>query len=142
VTVEDVPVMSYPRKNVEIIITGIEDQLNQHLIKLVGFGFPAETRRHFREEVEAWLDRIQTLRLKPRHRPGSFKFYYDLLFDYPFGGVELQNVTSMMQLISRRYPGIQPTKEPEQMVEWLREFHTNLARRLSAGKPVLDIIPE
>jgi hypothetical protein len=142
VTVEDIPVMSYPRKNVEIIITGLEDQLNQHLVKLVGFEFPQETRQHFHAETEAWLDRIQTLRLKPRHRPGSFKFYYDLLFDYPFGGVELQNVNGMMELISRRYPGVRPTKTPEEMVAWLREFHTTLARRLSAGQSVLDMVPE
>ena len=142
VSVEDIPVMSYPRKSVEIIITGLEDPLNQHLVKLVAFDFPQETRQHFRTETEAWLDRIQTLRLKPRHRPGSFKFYYDLLFDYPFGGIELQNVTGMMELISRRYPGVQPTKTPEAMVEWLRDFHTKLAQRLSAGKWVLDLIPE
>lgn len=141
-TIEDFPVMSYPRKSVEIIITGLEDPLNQHLTKLGGFDFAAETRRHFREEVEAWLDRIQILRLKPRHRPGSFKFYYDLLFDYPFGGVELQNVTAMMELISRRYPGVRATKTPEEVVEWLREFHTKLAQRLSAGQQVLDLIPE
>ena len=141
-TLEDIPVMSYPRKNVEIIITGLEDPLNQHLAKLVAFEFPQETRQHFRAETEGWLDRIQTLRLKPRHRPGSFKFYYDLLYDYPFGGVELRNVTGMMELISRRYPGVRATKKPEEMVEWLRDFHTRLAHRLSEGRPVLDLIPE
>ena len=141
-TLDDIPVMSYPRKSVEIIITGLEDPLNQHLVKLVGFDFPQETRQHFRSETEAWLDRIQTLRLKPRHRPGSFKFYYDLLYDYPFGGIELRNVIGMMELISRRYPGVRATKKPEEMVEWLREFHTVLAQRLSEGRPVLDLIPE
>ena len=103
--VEEILEMSYPRRVVETIINGLQDLLNQHLIRLVGFEFSPELREHFREESEAWLDRIQRLRLKPHNRPGRFKFYYDLLFDYPFGGVEVENMQSMMDFIARRYPG-------------------------------------
>jgi len=84
--------MAYPRKYVENIIIGLEDPLNEHLVKLVGFDFPTEQRGHFRREVRTWLAKIQRLRMKPDSRTGSFKFYYDLLFDYPFGGVEVQNM--------------------------------------------------
>jgi hypothetical protein len=133
--------MSYPKRVVETIINGLQDPLNQHLIKLVGFDFPPELRRHFYQECEARLDRIQRLRLKPNNRPGSFKLYYDLLFDYPFGGVEIENMRGMMDFIVRRYPGVRPTKTPQQMVAWLREFHTALAERLSTRQPVLDMIP-
>src|SRR6516162_11133118 len=78
--------MAYPRKYVENIIIGLEDPLNEHLVKLVGFDFPTEARAHFWREVRSWLAKIQRLRMKPDSRTGSFKFYYDLLFDYPFGG--------------------------------------------------------
>ena len=105
------------------------------------FEFTPELRQHFQAECEARLDRIQRLRLKPNHRPGTFKFYYDLLFDYPFGGVEVENMQSMMDFITRRYPGVRPTKTPQEMVEWLREFHTALAQCLSDKRPVLDMIP-
>ena len=64
--------------------------------KLAGFDFPPETREHFRRELKAWLGRIQRLRMKPNNRTGSFKFYFDLLFDYPFGGVEIENMRSIM----------------------------------------------
>jgi hypothetical protein len=138
---EEILEMSYPRRVAEDIINGLQDRLNQHLIKLVGFDFPSELRRHFYHECEAWLDRMQRLRLKPANRPGSFKFYYDLLYDYPFGGVEIENMRGMMDFIARRYPGIRPTKTPEQMVAWLRAFHTELAERLSHGQPVLDMVP-
>jgi hypothetical protein len=133
--------MSYPKRVAENIVNGLQDPLNQHLIKLVGFNFPPELHRHFRQECEAWLDRIQRLRLKPNNRPGSFKFYYDLLFDYPFGGVEVENMRSMMDFIARRYPGVEPTRTPEEIVAWLRAFHTALAERLSRKEPVLDMIP-
>ena len=79
--------------------------------------------------------------MKPSNRTGSPKFYYDLLFDYPFGGVEVQNTRSIMDFIFKRYQGIQPAKAPEEVVEWLRDFHTDLAQRLSAGEAVLDMTP-
>src|SRR2546430_803244 len=96
----------YPRKYIEHIIIGLEDRLNRHLVKLVAFDFPPEQRQHLRREVRAGLDRIRRLRIKPNHRTGTFKFYYDLLFDYPFGGVEVQNMRAMMQFISSEYDGI------------------------------------
>ena len=140
-TTEEILEMSYPRRVVETIVNGLQDPLNQHLIKLVGFEFGPELREHFRQECEAWLDRMQRLRLKPHNRPGTFKFYFDLLYDYPFGGVEVENMQSMMDFIRRRYPGVQASKTPQQMVEWLREFHSTLAQRLHDRRPVLDLIP-
>jgi hypothetical protein len=133
--------MAYPRKYVENIIIGLEDPLNQHLVKLVGFDFPVEQRGHFRREVRTWLAKIQRLRIKPDSRTGSFKFYYDLLFDYPFGGVEIQNTRTMMDLIREEY-GLAPAKSPEELVEWLRQFHTRLADRLHRGQAVLDLVPD
>jgi hypothetical protein len=133
--------MAYPRKYVENIIIGLEDPLNEHLVKLVGFDFPAEERGHFRREVRTWLAKIQRLRLKPDSRTGSFKFYYDLLFDYPFGGVEVQNVRTMLQLIAEEY-GLEPAKSPEELVEWLQQVHSRLADRLHRGQAVLDLVPD
>lgn len=135
-------VMSFPRKLVEQIILGLYHPLNEHLVKLVGFDFPMELRLHFRRELRTWLNKIQSLRLKPNHRPASFKFYFDLLFDYPFGGVEIENMRRIMDLIADEYPGARPTKNPGEMVEWLRVFHTALAQRLHNGEDVLDLIPE
>jgi hypothetical protein len=132
--------MAYPRKYVENIIIGLEDPLNEHLVKLVGFDFPGEQRDHFRREVRTWLAKIQRLRMKPDSRTGSFKFYFDLLFDYPFGGVEVQNMRTMVELISEEY-GLRPTKSPQEMIEWLRHFHQRLADRLHNAEAVLDLVP-
>lgn len=139
---QDVLEMAYPKRYVEHIITGLEDPLNQHLVKLIGFDFAPELREHFRQQCEAWLDKIQRLRMKPNNRTGPAKFYYDLLYDYPFGGVEIQNMRSVMDFITRRYPGVRATKTPEELVDWLRSFHTTVAERLHAGHSVLDMIPD
>ena len=134
--------MAYPQKVARDIIIGMSRPINQHLIKLGGFSFSPELRRHFKHELENWLDEIQRIRLKPTTRTGSFKFYFDPLFDYPFGGIEVQNMRAMMQFVSSRYENIQPTKSPEELVAWLKEYHMELAGRLHRGEAVLDMIPE
>ena len=139
--IEEILEMAYPKRYVEQIITGLADPINEHLIKLIGFEFSPELRHHFQQELDTWLDKIQRLRMQPNNRTGTPKFYYDLLFDYPFGGVEVRNTQSMMGLISRRYEGIEPAKKPEEVAAWLQDFHAALAQRLSAGEMVLDMIP-
>ena len=140
--IAEIAEMAYPKRYVEQIITGLADPINEHLIKLVGFEFSPESRQHFRQELDTWLDKIQRLRMKPNNRTGTPKFYYDLLFDYPFGGVEVRNTRSLMDLISRHYQGIRPVKGPDEVAEWLRDFHAALAERLSAAEAVLDMIPD
>jgi hypothetical protein len=139
---DDADVMAYPQKLVEHTILNLSDPLNGHLVKLAGFDFPNELRSHFRREIRTWLRRIQRLRIKPTTRTGSFKFYFDLLFDYPFGGVEVQNMRLIMEEIAEQYGDARPTKSPEEMVAWLRDFHARLAERLHRGEDVLDMIPE
>src|SRR3974377_751815 len=133
--------MAYPKRYVEQIITGLADPLNEPLSKLGGFEFSPELRQHFRQELDTWLDKIQRLRMKLNNRTGTPKFYYDLLFDYPFGGGEVRNTRSIMNLISRHYQGIEPARTPEEVAQWLKDFHTTLAQRLGAGEAVLDMIP-
>ena len=139
---DETKVMALPRKLVEQIILGLYSPINEHLVRLVGFDFAPDLRQHFRRELRSWLRKIQALRFKLSNRTGSFKFYFDLLFDYPFGGVELRNMRLIMDEISDEYEGVRPPKDPQEMVEWLREFHTKLAERLHDGEDVLDLIPE
>ena len=58
---EETEEMSYPRKYVEQIVIGLEDPLNQYLIKLAGFDFSSEHRRQFRAAVRSWLNKLQRL---------------------------------------------------------------------------------
>ena len=133
--------MAYPQKIARDIVIGLARPINTHLIKLVGFDFPAPVRQHFKRGLRNWFNEIQAIRLKPTMRTGSFRFYFDPLFDYPFGGIELQNMRGLMELISEEYE-MRPTKTPEELAEWLKRFHTGLAERLHNGEPVLDMIPE
>ena len=127
--VDEELVMALPRKLVE------QDPINEHLIKWVGFDFPDEQRQHFRPEMKTGSRKIQRLRIEPNTRPGSQKFYFNLLFDYPFGGVEVLNARSIADQIAEDY-GLVPTKSPEEVVVWLRDFHKELAARLHDGEDV------
>jgi hypothetical protein len=55
------------------------------------------------------------------------------LFDYPFGGVEVKNTRAIMDLVREEY-NLPPTKSPEELAEWLKQFHANLAERLHHGQ--------
>ena len=134
--------MAYPQKIAIDIIIGMSRPINQHLVKLAGFRFPFQLREHFERELRNWLNEIQRIRLKPTTRTGSFKFYFDPLFDYPFGGIEVQNMGALMEFLSSEHDGIRPVETPERLVEWLRGFHTELAQRLHDGEAVLDLIPD
>ena len=131
----------FPQKLARDIIVRLARPINKRLLMLVGFDFPTEPRQHFRRELRNWFIEIQAIRLKPAMRTGSFRFYFDPLFDYPFGGVEVQNVRGLVDLITRQYDR-NATKTPEELAQWLERFHTALAERLHQGEAVLDLIPE
>jgi hypothetical protein len=76
--------MAYLQKVAKDIIIGMSRPINQHLVKLAGFDFSIPMRKHFRRELRNLLNEIQRIRLKPTTRTGSFRFYFDPLFDYPF----------------------------------------------------------
>ena len=134
--------MAYPQKVARDIIIGMARPINQQLVKLVGFELPPQLRDHFRRELRNWLNEIQRIRLKPTTRRGSFRFYFDPLFDYPFGGIEVHNMQALMEFISSEYDEIRPTRSAEELVEWLKGFHTELAQRLHEREAVLDMIPD
>jgi hypothetical protein len=98
-------------------------------MKLVGFQLPLELRQHFRQELDTWLDKIHRLLMKPNDRTGRSKFYFDLLFEFPFGAVEVRNTQSLLDLIWRRYQGTQAAPSPSDIAEWLRDII------LSGGAP-------
>lgn len=132
--------MSYNKSKAEAIITGLEDGLNAHLLKLVAFPFSDELKNHFRIEVDAWLDKIQRIRLRPNNKPGKPEFYYNILFREPFEPTPEQNVASVMQGLARRYQ-MQPTISAADAARWLQNFHERISQRLGRAETVIDMIP-
>ncbi len=67
------------------------------------------------------------------NKPGNAQFYFKLLYDEPFGGVELQNITSRLQLLRLQYARLAAGVEPEELASRLRRFHTEFARACASG---------
>lgn len=139
--------MSMSRAKAEQRVSGLEYELNDHLIKVYSFGnFSNDLHDHWRKEVRAFVNKLRVIGLKPDDSPPPAKFFFDLLFDEPFGGNEVKNVTVHFDEIRDDYAeegthAATPTKTPEQTAEWLREFHTQLADMLSKGENPIGMIP-
>jgi hypothetical protein len=133
--------MSLPKRHAEVRLIGMEPPLNQHLLKLLAFDMPSERRDYFRKEVRKWLRDIQAIRLKDSNNPGEASWYYDLLYDGPFGGVEEQNIRMTCEGIEDDYEDCltrNTTTTPE-LVERLRRFHQTLAERASQGELLVGL---
>ncbi len=63
---DDADMMAFPKKLVEHTILGLQPPLNRHLVKLVAFDFPPETRRHFRREAARHDPGVTEARWIPR----------------------------------------------------------------------------
>lgn len=123
--------MAYAKKKAESIITGLERPLNMHLIKLLCA--TAMDRGHWRMEVANWLNEIAMIRLKPSQRPANAGFYYRILFDEPFGDVEVQNATSRIDILADGGYAIRAGTDVAEVVQRLRDFHSDFAKRCAAG---------
>jgi hypothetical protein len=106
---------------VEAIILGLVDPLNQHSSNWSVSSSRLSCADIFASKLaSSWLNKIRRMRMKPSNRMGSFKFYFNHLFDYPFGGNEVPTMRAMMELISSDYDGIQPARSFTRLAQRLQ----------------------
>jgi hypothetical protein len=129
--------MAYNRPKAESIITGLEEPINQHLLKLMTVAADDKTRDHWIKELIGWFTKIERIRLKPSNKPAEPEFYFRILFDEPFGGAELMNINVMLRDLRRVY-SMRDNIEPDQIVVRLHAFHQDFAQRASSGTNVID----
>jgi hypothetical protein len=130
--------MSIRKKKAEQIVSGLEQPINLHLLKLLGCLAGPEVRQHWKRELETWLLRIAAITLKPDDTPIPAKVVYQWLYDETFGGSEQRNTEMMLRFLARDYP--RNSVDTPAIVARLRSVHEQLAQRLSQNDPGLDII--
>ncbi len=139
--------MSFTRAKAEQRVSGLEYELNDHLIKVYSFeNFRAPLRDHWRKEVRAFINKLRVIGLKPDDCPPPAEFFFNLLYEEPFEGNEAKNVTVHFDEIRDDYADegdhpITPTKTAEQTAGWLLELHTRLSQMLSKGENPHPLIP-
>lgn len=131
--------MAFRRKKAEQIVTGLERQINYHLLKLLGFEAAPETRAHWKSELDEWLSQVAVIRLKPDSKPLPAKLVYEWLFDEPFGGSEVANTSVMLDFLSRRGL-VRSDANPSAVAAALAQIHRELALRIARNDPGTDII--
>lgn len=89
--------MAFPKAVLIRRVESLEDQINQHLIKLFGLSASDETRNHWKAEVVSWFRKIGKMVVKNTNRPLTRDNYFNILFEYPFGGVVEENIESILE---------------------------------------------
>lgn len=128
-------------KKAEQIVSGLEQPINLHLLKLLGCQADPETRRHWMHELETWLPRIAAITLKPDDTPIPEKVAYQWLYDETFGGREQGNVEMMLRFLARDYP--RNEVDTPVITGRLRTIHEQLTKRIArndAGEDVIDAL--
>ncbi len=131
------PEMAYTKKKADLVITGLEKPINDHLLKLVAVTAHdvqgEDERAHWREELVNWLDEVAEIRLKPTGRPAAAQFYFSILFDEPFGGVEAANMARRLRRLQRQHYLVLPDADPAALAERVRRFHRSFAEACAHG---------
>jgi hypothetical protein len=130
--------MSVKKKKAEQIVSGLEQPINLHLLKLLGCNGTPELRRHWKHELDTWLLRIAAITLKPDDKPIPAKVAYQWLYDETFGGSEQRNVEMMLRFLARDYP--RNEVDTATIVARLRSIHEQLAQCIAQNDPGEGII--
>jgi hypothetical protein len=123
--------MSYSRRKAEAVITALEKSINDHLLKLM----VVETSdyEHWITELLEWLDEVAEIRLKPNNKPAPAAFYFRVLFDEPFGGAEMDNITRRVRRMLRQGYTLRHDVDLDVIAGHLRSFHAEFAEACSKG---------
>jgi len=98
-----------------------------HVLSLAAIR-PPDEYAHWLHEVTAWLSAIAAIRLKRSTKPAPARFYFDILFDEPFGGNEIGGVMARLQLLRHQCGNLDPGSEPERLAARLRTFQAAFAK--------------
>ncbi|CAM6054487.1 unnamed protein product [Sphagnum tenellum] len=130
--------MSVRRRKAEQIVSGLEQQINLHLLKLLGFQADKFTRQHWKRELETWLLRIAGMTLKPDDKPIPANVVYEWLYDEMFGGSEIRNVAMMLCFLGRDYQ--RNDVDVTTISNRLQSIHLQLAECIAKNDPGQEII--
>ncbi len=125
------------QNNAELIVTGLEKSINNHLLMLWTMPDSVDAS-HWLTEVLNWLDEVNEIMLKPDNRRPAAAFYFRILFDEPFGGAEVQNLTSRLRRLQRQSYKFTTNASPEDLVRRLRDFHTAFSTQCAAASVTED----
>lgn len=130
--------MSVKRKKAEQIFSGLEQEFNLHLLKLLGCDAREETRNHWKKELRTWATKLSIITLKDDDRPVPAKDVFNWMYDETFGGREVGNVEALLRFLSEDHQ--RSNTSAEEVSARLKAFHTAFAQRIAQHDPGYDLI--
>lgn len=88
--------MAHQRKRAIEIVTNYQHQIASHIVKCLYYDVSPETKKHWMAEINAWLGKINAIKLK-NGKKLSGDVYYNILFDEPLG--EITDVEGIVESI-------------------------------------------
>ena len=130
--------MAFSKKECEKKITGLEPQINIHLIKVLVFEDDINFNKHINDIVN-WLLQIQKLDFNKKNNKFSKSFYFDWLFVKPItDDSNIEYVTKTIKRDLRKYHSLKRKLSDEQVLYNLYKIHFKVASLL-ANDEILDI---
>jgi hypothetical protein len=131
------PEMLYSRKKAEALITGLEEPINEHSLKLLVVSGDQD-RAHWTKELLEWLDDVAEIRLKPDDKTAPASFYDRILFDEPFGGTDTDNIARRLRRLERQGYELRDA-DLDGVLQRLRRFHERFSEACRPGAEVEEI---
>lgn len=132
--------MAFPKKMIENRVSNLEYQINQYLLKIIGMKADNNLIQHWKTEVKTWYREIGNMVWKNTNKPLKAKIYFELLYDYPFGGVEERNINRSLEWFEEEYGMIRNGKPVDEIASILRTFHQSASEIISNSQSVSDLI--
>lgn len=92
--------MAYDKKVTIEKARNLQDQIATHLIKIIVYPY-SDSIQHWKNEVNAWLIKLQKNKLKGTGKPLSKELFYKILFDEPLG--ELSDIQDEIYILEKTY---------------------------------------
>jgi len=125
--------MAFSQNKAISIMTSLEGQINEQLVKLACVAPEARNEDHWRHEIVNWLLRIAEIRLKPHNSLPQEDLYYENLFSDHYENDIEDTVKIQIRYIGRDYP-LKKSADISMIAYRLRSFHLNFAHKCSKNQ--------
>ncbi len=131
------PEMCYGEKKADLVITGLEKPINDHLLKLVAVTAHEvqgeDERAPWREELVNWLDEVAEIRTQADRPPRRARIYFSILFDEPFGRAEVANMARRLRRLQGQHYRVLSGADPAALAGRMRRVHHTFSEACARG---------
>ena len=113
--------MAFDKKTIKSKIRGLETPLNQHILKILLFKDSLNQKKHI-ASIDNWFNQIQHLSYKQGSGKLSQKEYFTLLYDEPFGGLDIRLLDKYIRRVLYEYTDLPRSRLS--LAEVVDVFHT------------------